>query len=232
MELEELGGSRSLADAVAEILRNRILLGEYDIGEKLTENKIAEELKVSRTPIRDAFRELEKEQLVEYIPNKGCFARGFSLEDMMDIYAVRKAVEQLAIRQVAAHTTDAFLSELKEQLERMRFYTEQNSYEKLLQANEEFHEMIYRMTGSRFIVRIMRTYKEYVHMARRETLKKDEDLPQIYREHVAIYEALASGDEDEAARATGLHLDGSAQRALQRWIDREKRWIDSGDKRR
>lgn len=225
MKQEELGGNRSLAEAVTEILRNRILQGDYAIGEKLKESKIAEELKVSRTPIRDAFRQLEKEQLVEYIPNKGCFARGFSKEDMADIYAVRKAVEQLAIRQMVARVTPEEVKALGAQMERMHFYTEQNAYEKLLQANEEFHMMIYRFTGSRFIIRVMKTYQEYVHIARQETLKKDEDLPQIYREHEAIYKAILHRDEDAAAEAIGKHLDGSAERASKRWIHSKKRYI-------
>ena len=223
MQSDELNGNRSLAEEVTRILRTRILQGEYEIGEKLTESKIAAEMKVSRTPIRDAFRELEKEQLVEYVPNKGCFAKGFSKEDMRDIYAVRKAVEQLAIRQVIDHADEDSLRELSEQLDRMRLYTEQNSYDKLLQANEEFHFMIYRMTGSRFIIRIMRTYQEYVHLARRETLKKDEDLPQIYREHEAIYRAIAARDADAAVEAAGQHLDASARRAMERWTDKEQR---------
>ena len=67
------------------------------MGEKLIETRIASDLKVSRTPVRDAFRQLAKEQLVEYIPNKGCFAKGFSKKDMSDIYAVRSEVEKLAI---------------------------------------------------------------------------------------------------------------------------------------
>ena len=119
MQQEDMNGTRSLAEEVTEILRNRILQGEYTMGEKLTENKIAAELKVSRTPIRDAFRQLEKEQLVEYIPNKGCFARGFSREDMNDIYAVRGAVEALAIRKACEHADEQDIRQLGRQLEKM-----------------------------------------------------------------------------------------------------------------
>ena len=194
-------------------LKNATLLypqGEYTMGEKLTENKIAAELKVSRTPIRDAFRQLEKEQLVEYIPNKGCFARGFSREDMNDIYAVRGAVEALAIRKACDHADEQDIRQLGRQLEKMHFYTKQNSYEKLLQANEEFHLMIYRMTESRFIVQIMKTYQDYVHLARRESLKKEEDLPEIYQEHEAIYRAIEARDKDAAAKAGEHHLEQSA----------------------
>ena len=218
MEREEYQGNQSLADEVAEILRNRILHGEYEMGEKLTECRIASELKVSRTPIRDAFRQLEKEQLVEYIPNKGCFARGFSQEDMSDIYAVRRVIEELAVRRAIEHADDESIAQLKEQLELMRFCTEHVSYEKLLQANEDFHFMVYRMTHSRFIVQVLKTYQDYVHQARRETLKKDEDLPEIYEEHAAIYRAIEARDEEAAAQAAGYHLEQSARRAKKRWV--------------
>lgn len=97
MEPQILTGEASLAEEIVNILRVRIITGEYAMGEKLVENKIATELKVSRTPVRDAFKQLTKEKLIEYIPNKGCFARGFSEKDMRDIYAVREAVEQLAV---------------------------------------------------------------------------------------------------------------------------------------
>ena len=220
MEQEEYQVTQSLADEVAEILRNRILHGEYEMGEKLTESKIAAELKVSRTPIRDAFRQLEKEQLVEYIPNKGCFARGFSKEDMSDIYAVRGVIEELAMRRAVEHADDESIAQLESQLELMRVYTEQVIYEKLLQANEDFHFMIYHMTHSRFIVQVLKTYQDYVHQARRETLKKDEDLPEIYEEHVALYQAIANRDEEAAVQAARYHLEQSARRAKRRWMEK------------
>lgn len=221
MEREEYQSSQSLAEEVAEILRSRILHGEYEMGEKLTESRIAAELKVSRTPVRDAFRQLEKEHLVEYIPNKGCFARGFSQEDMSDIYSVRGVIEELAVRRAIEHADDESIAQLEAQLELMRVCTEQVIYEKLLQANEDFHFMIYRMTRSRFIVQVLKTYQDYVHQARRETLKKDEDLPEIYEEHAAIYRAIAARDEDAAVRAAKYHLEQSAQRAKRRWTDQK-----------
>ena len=219
MQQEELSGNRSLAEEVTEILRNRILQGEYEIGEKLTESKIAAELKVSRTPIRDAFRELEKEQLIEYVPNKGCFAKGFGAEDLLDIYEVRRVVEELAIRRVIRNMDDEMEEELRQQLERMRVYTDQKDYEKLLVANHEYHRMIYRLTGSRFIVRIMRTYTEYVQMARKETLKEESDLRDIYQEHEAIFRAVEARDEEAAVQAVGDHLRKTSQRAYRKWTE-------------
>ena len=116
MQQQAITGEASLAEEVAEILRTRIITGEYEMGEKLVENKIAKELKVSRTPVRDAFKQLTKEQLIEYIPNKGCFAKGFSQKDMADIYEVRKAVEELAVTWAIENADEDSIRELKEHL--------------------------------------------------------------------------------------------------------------------
>ena len=89
---KEFASTFSLTDEIAEIIRNRILKGEYQIGEKIKETKIASELCVSRTPIREAFKLLENEGLIDYVPNRGCFAKGFTKQDIDDIYAVRTAL--------------------------------------------------------------------------------------------------------------------------------------------
>ena len=146
-----LKGESSLADEIVQILRSRIINGEYAIGEKLVENKIAKELKVSRTPVREAFKQLTKENLIEYVPNKGCFAKGFEQNDLQDIYAVRIAVEQLAVAWAIKNKTDEDMARLKEQLEVMSLYTASGMVEKLIQADEEFNNVLYQMARSRFI---------------------------------------------------------------------------------
>ena len=223
MHQKILTGEASLASEVTEVLRDRIINGEYEMGEKLIENKIASDLKVSRTPVRDAFRQLIKEQLVEYIPNKGCFAKGFSQKDMSDIYAVRSEVEKLAITWAIENADWEKINALREHLELMSFYTENNLYEKLLAANEIFHNMIYQMSGSRFIVQVLKSYQDYVHTARKNTLKKEEDLPGIYKEHVEIYEAIAARDVQRARDAVAVHLEASRRRAEERWTEKKKK---------
>lgn len=221
-EEQLLAGEASLAEEIAEILRVRIITGEYAMGEKLVENKIAKELKVSRTPVRDAFKQLTNEKLVEYIPNKGCFAKGFSHKDMEDIYAVRIAVEQLAMEWAINNMDKSELKRLKEQLEIMSFYTENNMREKLLAANEEFHNIIYQMTGSRFIVQALRSYQDYVHLARKSILSKEENFLEVYKEHVAVYEAIADCDIDRAKAEIAYHMEQSAKRAMERWMEKKK----------
>ncbi|WP_312352990.1 GntR family transcriptional regulator, partial [Aminipila sp.] len=102
----KFSNASSLTNEIVDILRERILKGEYIIGEKIIENQIATEFRVSRTPIRDAFKQLETEGLIDYIPNRGSFAKGFTKQDMQDIYSVRSALEQLAIEWAIERITD------------------------------------------------------------------------------------------------------------------------------
>lgn len=107
--------SFSLTDEIVDIIRERILKGEYKIGEKIKENQIASELRVSRTPIREAFKQLENEGLIDYIPNRGCFAKGFTRRDIEDLYAVRKALEILAVEWAVNRINQAEIDKLQEQ---------------------------------------------------------------------------------------------------------------------
>ena len=92
---------------------------------------------------------------------------------------------------------------------------------KLLQANEVFHNMIYQITGSRFIVQVLKSYQEYVHLARKSTLSREDNLPQVYQEHLNIYKAMEARDVDKAKDEICKHLEGSARRAAQRWNEKK-----------
>ena len=218
MSNQVLKGESSLADEIIQILRSRIINGEYAIGEKLVENKIAKELKVSRTPVREAFKQLTKENLIEYVPNKGCFAKGFEQNDLQDIYAVRIAVEQLAVVWAIRNKTEEGMEKLREQLEVMSLYTASGMVEKLILADEEFNNVLYQMTHSRFITQALKSYQEYIDLARQGVLVRRENLPVILEEHQRIFDAVEAGDEEAAKKAVEEHLKAAAQRAEARWL--------------
>jgi len=205
--------SFSLTDEIVDIIRDRILKGEYKIGEKIKENQIATELKVSRTPIREAFKQLENEGLIDYIPNRGCFAKGFTRQDIEDIYAVRKALEILAVEWAVSRITPEQLKDLQEQSDLMEFYTARKDSKKVLEINTDFHDVIYHATGSRFMAQILRSYKEYIEQTRKVLFYDKDDLEEIFEEHRNILQAMVSGDVEEAKDAMARHLDGSQRRA-------------------
>ncbi len=217
MDNGRFSNSFSLTDEIAEIIRERILKGEYKIGEKIKENQLATELRVSRTPIREAFKQLEEEGLMEYIPNRGCFAKGFTKQDMNDIYSVRKALEQLAVAWAVERITDEEIEQLKSQIDLMEFYTKRLDTQKVLELNNKFHQTIYGSTRSRFLSQILRSYQDYVNQARRATVYGEDNLKAILAEHRNILNAIIAKDAAKTVALTGEHLDFSKARAEDRW---------------
>jgi DNA-binding GntR family transcriptional regulator len=205
--------SFSLTDEIADIVRERILRGEYRIGEKIKENQIATELKVSRTPIREAFKQLENEGLIDYVPNRGCFAKGFTRQDIEDIYAVRKALEVLAVEWAVARITPEQISQLQQQSDLMGFYIQREDGQKVLEVNTDFHDIIYGAAGSRFMAQVLRSYKGYIEQTRKVLFYEQNYLEEVFAEHQAILEAIKAGDAEEAKAAMARHLDGSMGRA-------------------
>ena len=203
----------SLTDELVDIIRDRILKGEYKIGEKIKENKIATEFKVSRTPIREAFKQLESEGLIDYIPNRGCFAKGFTQQDIEDIYAVRRALEIMAVEWAVSRISDSQIEALREQSELMEFYTSRKDSEKVLELNSAYHDIIYDAAGSRFMAQILRSYKEYIEQTRKVILYEQAYLEDILQEHKNILAAIIDRDTEGAKAAMAAHLEMSRQRA-------------------
>lgn len=203
----------SLTDELVDIIRDRILKGEYRIGEKIKENQIATEFKVSRTPIREAFKQLESEGLIDYIPNRGCFAKGFTREDIEDIYAVRKALEIMAVEWAVSRISDLQIEALKEQSDLMEFYTTKKDSDKVLELNSVYHDIIYDAAGSRFMAQILRSYKEYIEQTRKVILYEQTYLEEILSEHKNILEAIIARDVQGAKEAMSVHIEASHRRA-------------------
>lgn len=207
--------SLSLSVEVANIIKERILKGEYHIGEKLIENQVADELKVSRTPIREALRQLEKEGLVESVPNRGSFVLGLTKRDIEDIYAVRAAVEILAADWAVNRITEEELAGLREVFDLMDFYSKKQNSEKVLELNKEFHRIIYHASGSRFLSQLLKSYQEYVEETRKATVYCSENLPVILEEHRGILEAICERNARLARERLSIHLANSQKRAEQ-----------------
>lgn len=217
MSTKEFSNSFSLTDEIADIVRERILKGEYEIGEKIKENQIASELRVSRTPIREAFKLLENEGLIDYIPNRGCFAKGFTKQDVEDIYAVREALEEMAVRWAVARISENEIDEMEEQCDLMEFYTRKKDKKKVMEMNTSFHEVIYGSAKSRFLAQVLRSYKDYIDKTRKSVFYEQSYLEAILQEHRAILEGIRERNEEKAVAAMARHLERSQARAEAVW---------------
>jgi len=202
-------------------LRRDILQGKLRQGEKLTEHQICDEYKVSRTPVREAFRQLEIEGFIETIPNRGAFVTGFSARDIEDMYELRKAYEIISVKWAIERITDEEYEKLQEAFEFMEFYTQKRDTEKMLKINMSFHELIYKAAKNRMLYHILSSYQLYIKQSKAAGRRSapDEDmsagqLDEILAEHRAIFEAFQKRDPDAGVEAMSRHMDNAKRRGI------------------
>ena len=193
------------------MVREDILKGKYQQGYKLTELQICSEYNVSRTPVREALRQLEMEGLVETKPNRGAFVIGFSMQDIRDMFDLRKCYEIQAVKWGIERITDDELDALEETFEFMEFYTQKNDIEKVLNINTNFHQIIYIATHNRMLHNILSSYQLYMkHVKASHTLNSDFLL--LLEEHREIYNAFKDKDISCGIKAIEKHMDNSIER--------------------
>ncbi len=208
--------SVSLSMDLSMRLKEDILSGRLRKNQKLTEQSICDNYNVSRTPVREALVHLEKEGLVESIPNRGSFVVGLSDQDLEDILTLRKIYEVQATRWAIARITEEELDQLEENFEFMEFYTMKEDVDKMLNINQNFHQMIYTASHNRMLMQMLSSYQVYIQYARKKAPREDNYLSTVLEEHRQIFEAFKRKDPDAGAAAMAIHMDHSAARFLVR----------------
>lgn len=194
---------------VFQTMRDNILNGVYVENEELRENTIANELGVSRTPVREALRQLELEGLVKIVPNKGAVVTGITGEDVKDIYAIRSMLEGLCARWATEHITDAQIEELEEIILLSEYHVKKAQGEKSKQVAEldsKFHEVLYNASNSRILNHVLSDFHKYVRMARRASVTNPERAEKCIEEHKRILEAIKAKDADQAEAWANVHM--------------------------
>jgi len=209
----ELLRENSLAMLAQRELERRIVSGEIAVGAKLNEVDIANALGVSRGPVREAFRALDQAGLVRVEKNRGVFVRQLSLEEANEIYEVRAALEGL-IGRLAAQRIDADeLDQLRAVVKKMAALDKSRKAEAYFALNLEFHELVARAARNGSLLTHYRRVVNELDLYRRETLTRSSDnIPVSTREHEAIVNALAKGDERLAERLLVEHVLHSRER--------------------
>lgn len=196
----------SLSSRVFHTIRENILSGKYATDEELKEKSIGEELGVSRTPVREALRQLELEGLVTIIPNKGAYVVGISQKDIKDIYEIRSRLEGLCARWAADHITKEDLDELEENIFLSDFHTSKGNFEQVLELDNRFHEILYTASESRELRHVLLDFHHYVQRVRKITLAVQERAVNSNEEHRKIVEALKLHDAELAERLANEHI--------------------------
>ena len=195
----------SLADQVYDRLENDIIQGVYPKGEILTELKLAEQLGVSRTPIREALRRLEQERLITDA-GKGSRVIGISEEDVLDIMNIREHMEGLASYYATVNMTREGLQELKHIIDLMDFYFEKWDVEHLRRADDDFHDAICRLSKRTVIKDTLVPLHRKTRRYRKIAMENKNRATCTLKEHHEIYEAIASGNAELARKLATQHI--------------------------
>jgi DNA-binding GntR family transcriptional regulator len=199
-------GHGSLGNKIFLHLRDKILNEEYVAGQKLKEVVLAEELNISRTPIREALKQLELEGLVKSIPNKGVYVLGFSPRDIDDMLEIRYALEGIAIQLAIERLTEDQLLKIKEIYDLMEFYAQKSDQEKFNDLNIAFHEAIYRCTKSQYFEQLLKDINYYISVTSRHSIRQPQRLDSAAIEHREIYEAILERNKEKAKEKIQQHI--------------------------
>lgn len=183
-----------LRDVVFNTLREAILHGELQPGERLMEISLANRLGVSRTPVREAIRKLELEGLVVMVPRKGAQVAKITEKDLNDVLEVRLGLEELVMRFACERIGEEQLQEIAQAADEFEELMESNDITALAQADVKFHELIYDATQNKRLVQIINNLREQMYRYRIEYLKDSTVRETLVKEHRGIYQALKNRD--------------------------------------
>ena len=195
-----------LRDVVFKTLREAILKGDLAPGERLMEIKLANQLGVSRTPIREAIRKLELEGLVVMVPRKGAEVAKITEKDLRDVLEVRASLEELAISLACERITDEKIAELKDALEQFRTVIKGKDVTKIAQMDVAFHDVIFEATQNARLVQMVNNLREQMYRYRLEYLKDFSTHSRLDEEHVKIFEAVSAQDIERATALIREHI--------------------------
>lgn len=203
---KEVTDQYSLRGRVFQKIREDILAGNYAEKEELREAAISKEMGVSRTPVREALRQLELEGLVTIVPNKGAHVNGISAKDVRDIYTIRSYLEGLCARWACEHITEEQLEGLEEIVCISEFRISKGHREQMAEMDSRFHVLLYASCGSKILEHVLTDYHQYVERVRRNTLSSLERATEAVQEHKSILNALRNKDADTAEKLANEHI--------------------------
>lgn len=211
---KEVSDKYSLRGRVFNKLRDDILSGKFKEHEELREVAIGEDLGVSRTPVREAFRQLELEGLIQIIPNKGAYVTGITSKDVRDIYMMRSLLEGLCARWATENISEEKMEEMEENIYLSEFHAEKGHYDQLAELDNRFHEILYEACDSKMLEHTLRDFHQYVLQVRKKNLSSIQRGRASNHEHKLIMEAIREKNADQAEQLANTHMINAYQNMI------------------
>jgi DNA-binding GntR family transcriptional regulator len=204
-----------LADKVYESLRQAIMSGKLVPGERLLEAKLAEEIGVSRAPVREAISRLEMEGLIDLLPRRGSYVSTLSEEDAWEVYTLRAALEGLAYGLAKEHISEDGFAKLQAIVDRMKQCVEEGDREGLSELDTAFHRTVVELVGHARLQAVWMSINSQIALLSQRVIRKDyPDIAIIHKRHAALLDHLRHSSGEDAARAIRDHIESAADRLV------------------
>lgn len=210
-----LDSYKPLRELVCEHIREAIINGVFAPGERLMEIQMADEMGVSRTPVREAIRKLEMEGFVVMIPRRGTYVSDISIKDINDVYEIRTSLDMLAAGLAAERISDEELEELQRLLIQVGRAIEDNDMNKVLEADIAFHDVLYKASRNERLRNIINNLREQITVIRGVSMRYPGRLKDTQEEHRALVECIAARDVEKSQEMARIHLENAEKTLME-----------------
>ena len=225
LEQIRLDSYKPLRELVCEHIREAIINGTFAPGERLMEIQMADEMGVSRTPVREAIRKLEMEGFVVMIPRRGTYVSNMSIKDINDVYEIRISLDTLAAGLAAERISDEELEELQRLLVKVGAAIEKNDMAKVVEADIEFHDVLYKASRNERLRNIINNLREQITVIRGVSMRYPGRLKDTQDEHRRLVECISARNVEKSQEMARIHLE-NAEKPLMATMSERK---DGGD---
>lgn len=214
---------KPLREIVFETIREAIISGHLKPGERLMEVQLAEELGVSRTPVREAIRKLELEGFLVMVPRKGAYVAGISLKDIADVFEIRASMESLAAGLAAERITEEELEKLERILVSVAESADQNDLDGIVNTDTDFHDIIYRASRNERLIQIISNLREQIQRFRATSLTFPGRMKVAVEEHRKLVEAISERNVALAQALAQEHVE-NAENSMLEVLEQSGQW--------
>jgi DNA-binding GntR family transcriptional regulator len=206
-----LGGMRvakrkSLREEVYDSLKKSILHGKLKGGQRLIEEQLANQIGISRTPVREAFHKLERDELVTRLPKGGFGVREFTKEDVEEIFGIRSALESYAAYLATLHISPEKISNLEKKIEETEKALKSGDDDKVVQLHTEFHDLLYKSCWSKKLIEMINNFRDYFYRYRSALLHTEKGIHDSIEDHRHMLEAMKKKNPRLVERLVRNHL--------------------------
>lgn len=206
--------SKPIREIAYETLKHAIITGQIPAGSRIVETEYADRLHISRTPLREALRKLERDGLVEYVLRRGVVVRAFTLADVEEIYTIRNALEMLTLPSIIDNATVEDIRSMREKLHKMDACIAKSDIEGLSPLARAFHDQLTSISGLNRILRVIQSQDEYIRRFSAVSIARETRRKTAHEEHYKLVELVEQKDLPNFEKLMRKHIERSKETCL------------------